>query len=213
MIGEIYMQKYLKLLRVKHYLKNCLIFLPLFFSGNFIKGEILLKSLLGFFIFCILASGIYIFNDLIDLEQDRQHPTKKNRPIASGVISKANAFLIMIVLFVLVVGAQFWLFNLKVYSYKEFLYSSIALLAYFIINILYSKYLKNIPIVDVILLATCFVIRVLYGGVIISVEISGWLYLTILSISLYMSLGKRRGELKKSDKSSRKVLEYYSEAF
>lgn len=208
------MKKYFDLLRVKHYLKNILIFLPLFFSGNFLNWSgYTLKSVIGFFIFCILASGIYLFNDLIDLEQDRQHPTKKNRPIASGAVSKGKAIGIMLFLFALVISAQFLLFQFKIYGESELINSSIALLAYFVINILYSKYLKNVPIVDVIILASCFVIRVFYGGVVISVEISGWLYLTILSMSLYLALGKRRGELRKSDKTSRKVLEYYSESF
>ena len=208
------MKKYFDLLRVKHYLKNILIFLPLFFSGNFLNWSgYTLKSVIGFFIFCILASGIYLFNDLIDLEQDRQHPTKKNRPIASGAVSKGKAIGIMLFLFALVISAQFLLFQFKIYGESELINSSIALLAYFVINILYSKYLKNVPIVDVIILASCFVIRVLYGGVVISVEISGWLYLTILSMSLYLALGKRRGELRRSDKTSRKVLAYYSENF
>lgn len=208
------MKKYFDLLRVKHYLKNILIFLPLFFSGNFLNWSgYTLKSVIGFFIFCILASGIYLFNDLIDLEQDRQHPTKKNRPIASGAVSKGKAIGIMLFLFALVISAQFLLFQFKIYGESELINSSIALLAYFVINILYSKYLKNVPIVDVIILASCFVIRVFYGGVVISVEISGWLYLTILSMSLYLALGKRRGELRRSDKTSRKVLAYYSENF
>ena len=208
------MKKYFDLLRVKHYLKNILIFLPLFFSGNFLNWSgYTLKSVIGFFIFCILASGIYLFNDLIDLEQDRQHPTKKNRPIASGAVSKGKAIGIMLFLFALVISAQFLLFQFKIYGESELINSSIALLAYFVINILYSKYLKNVPIIDVIILASCFVISVFYGGVVISVEISGWLYLTILSMSLYLALGKRRGELRRSDKTSRKVLAYYSENF
>lgn len=207
------MEKYMKLIRVKHYLKNTLIFLPLFFSGNLLKGGVLAKALLGFVVFCALASAIYILNDLIDFEQDRKHPTKKNRPIASGAISKYTAITIMLFLYGFVICMQLLLYHFNVYSYHEFLYSSIILLVYFIINVLYSKFFKNVVIIDVLLLAICYVIRVFYGGVIISVDISGWLYLTILSISLYMALGKRKGELNKINNSSRKVLEYYSENF
>lgn len=207
------MKKYLKLLRVKHYLKNVLIFLPLFFSGNLLNLEMSIKSLIGFINFSVLASSIYIFNDIIDIEQDRRHPTKKYRPIAYGEISKFRAINIMIGLCAVVICIQILLFKFKTYNFNEFLYSSLILLTYFIINILYSKYLKNVAIIDVILLATCFVIRVFYGGVIISVDISGWLYLTVLSISLYMALGKRKGELKQNNKSTRTVLKYYSENF
>ena len=207
------MKKYLKLFRIKHYLKNALIFLPLFFSGNLLNLEMNIKSVIGFITFCILASSIYILNDLIDIDYDRKHPTKRNRPIASTEISKFKAITIMIFLCFLVIGIQILLLKFKIYKFNEFLYSSIVISAYFILNILYSKYLKNVAIIDIILLAMFYVIRVFYGGVITSVNISGWLYLAVLSISLYMALGKRHGELKQNNKSTRKVLKYYSEKF
>ena len=207
------MKKYLKLFRVHHYLKNLLLFLPLFFSSNLLNITMLIKVLCGFVIFCLGASCIYIFNDIIDVEQDRNHPKKKFRPIASGEIQLNKARNILILNYVIIIIIQSLLYYSKIYTYNELLYTSTILIGYILMNILYSKWLKNIPIIDVIILALGFLLRVLYGGAIISVNISNWLYLTILSISLYMALGKRKGELNKSDAKSRKVLQYYTNEF
>lgn len=207
------MKKYLKLFRVKHYLKNCLIFLPLFFNASILNFGKVAKVSAGFFIFCLLASCIYIFNDLIDVEQDRKHPKKKFRPIASGEISELKAKIILFITYAVIICLQLLLWHFHKYSNAELLYSSIILVIYLVINLLYSKWLKNVPIIDVIILAMGFLLRVIYGGAIISVEVSSWLYLTILSISLYMALGKRKGELKKSGAKSRKVLSFYTNEF
>ena len=207
------MNKYLRLFRVQHYLKNTLIFLPLFFSSNLLNSEMLIKVIAGFFVFCLLASSVYIFNDLIDVEQDRKHPKKKFRPIASREISEVKAKSILLVLYFIIIVIQFLLYYFKIYNLTEMIYSSIVLIIYLIINILYSKYLKNLVIIDIIILAMGFLLRVFYGSVITSVSVSNWLYLTILSISLYMALGKRRGELNKNDTTSRKVLKYYTDQF
>ena len=182
------MEKYLRLFRIKHYLKNFLIFLPLFFSSNLLNIEMFVKTLLGFFIFCLLASSVYIFNDIIDIEQDKKHPKKKFRPIAAGEISKLKAKIIFVTIIILIIIAVSILWYFKIYNSKVILKSSIILLLYFIINILYSKFLKHIPIIDIITLAFGFILRVIYGGIIISVNISSWMFLTVLTISLYMAL-------------------------
>ena len=207
------MIKYLKLFRVQHYLKNFLIFLPLFFSINLREINMVWKAIFGFILFSILASSIYIFNDLIDVEQDRKHPQKKFRPIPSGEISETKAKLILASLYIIIIVLLFIAKYFNIFTIYELIKSSIVLLVYLIINILYSKGLKNVPIVDIIILATGFLLRVVYGGFIISVNVSSWLYLTVLSVSLYMALGKRRGELKNVTDNSRKVLKYYTYEF
>ena len=197
------MKDYLRLLRVKHYVKNFLIFLPLFFGGSFVEGHQFLIGVLGFVSFSMISSAVYILNDIQDVEKDRQHPKKKNRPIASGAISKSRA---MGILMVLVAGSI-------VISACVGGRHCLALVAlYFLLNIAYSKGLKNQPIIDVVILASGFVIRVFYGGFLCNIIISGWLYLVIITGAFYMGLGKRRNELKKYD-GTRDVLKYYNVPF
>ncbi len=202
------MNKYLKLIRAKHYIKNLLIFFPLIFSQNLFDLNLIGNVICGFFSFCFLSSAIYIINDIRDKENDRAHPTKKNRPIASGAISLGNAY----TLFVLLIVASAIL-NLLVSNGGFF--SWVYLASYFLLNVLYSFGFKNIPIVDIAILAFGFLLRVLYGSAITSIEISEWLYLTIIAMSFYLGLGKRRGELKIMNKTegARKVLKYYNKDF
>lgn len=199
--------KYLKVMRVKHYLKNLLVFFPIIFSGMFFNYNLLFKSSIGFIAFSLLSSIIYILNDLKDIEKDRKHPIKKKRPIASGEISKKEAIILMIVLGILI-------FIVLFVTKLLFDVSSIYLLIYFIINFLYSFGLKNIPILDITILSFGFVLRILYGGIITSIPISNWLYLTTLSMAFYMALGKRRNELIRLDDSiTRNALKYYTKDF
>jgi len=197
------MKDYLKLMRVKHYVKNLLILVPLFFSRNFFDLAKLTNAFVGVICFSLISSAVYILNDLKDIEKDREHPTKKNRPLASGKILPQNALLLMIlcvfVSTILSIGINQPL-------------GIIFLAIYFGINIAYSMGLKNQPIIDVVILATGFVIRILYGGFLTGTEISKWLYLVIITGSLYMGLGKRRNELK-HQKNTRAVLQFYTEAF
>ena len=202
---------YIKLLRPSHYIKNILILLPLIFSQQFIYIEKVSEALLGMISFCFLASVVYIINDIKDIEKDRKHPIKKNRPLASGEITIFNGIVIAIILFVLSIGCI-------VFSYLKYQINiELALtylLIYLILNIFYSFGLKNFPIIDIIILVSGFLIRVLFGGVVIQVDISGWLYLTIISISFYLGLGKRRNELVNyKEKETRGVLKYYTKEF
>ena len=201
------MLNYLKLIRVKHWIKNLLIFLPLLFSREINSVNILL-TILGFFSFSFASSVVYIINDIKDVEKDKIHPVKKNRPIASGVISINNALLILLILLIV---SFVILFYFLLYNY----FISIYIIIYIVLNILYSIKLKNFPLLDVTILALGFLIRVLYGGVLINVEISSWLFLTVLSISFYLGLGKRRNELMVQEKvgNTRKVLKYYNKEF
>ena len=200
---------YVKLMRPKHYLKNGLILVPLFFSKEI---NILNKTsnvLFAFLAFSFISSTIYIINDTMDAEKDRQHPKKCRRPIASGKISKKNAIIFSIFLFILS-----FTFHFLGNNHKLITISTLYLVMYYFINLSYSLGLKNKPILDLVLLSSGFLLRVLYGGAIANVAISYWLYLIIITFSFYMGFGKRRGELEiKGDKNTREVLKKYSYEF
>ena len=199
------MKKYLKLMRVHHYIKNFLVFAALACSGEFFVLKKLGLATLGFVSFCMISSVVYIINDINDVEKDRKHPTKKNRPIASGAVPIKNAIILAIVLGVIVLVCSYFINSWK----------AICLLGlYFILNLGYSFGLKNIAIVDIAILASGFFIRLLYGSVVSMIDISNWLYLTVIAGAFYFALGKRRNELKKNGSGkTRKVLKAYSEAF
>ena len=197
------MKKYVKLLRVKHYVKNCLIYLAIFFSGNVRDISLFLKCTLGFISFCALSSGIYIYNDIQDYEKDRLHPLKKNRPIASGEISKENAWVLFLVCIVLTYSLS--------YIISE-TYGFVCEAIYLILNLLYSRGLKNYPLIDIGILSSGFVIRVVYGGVITDIKLSDWLILVILSGALFMGFGKRKKEMD-LNMNVRTVLGAYTDSF
>ena len=190
---------YIKLLRVKHYVKNLLIFFPLVFSQKvFTKG--FLTAFKGFIVFNIAASVIYVINDLKDIEKDKSHPTKCNRPLASGAIKKTEAiFTILILSIFMLLG------NYLICGWNKLTWLSI--LGYVALNLLYSLGLKNIALLDVFILMSGYVIRVFYGALIIGVDVSSWLYLTVMAMAFYLGLGKRRNEMLLQGSRSRKVLE------
>jgi len=196
---------YIKMMRPKHYLKNLLIFLPLVFSGQFFASSKLLSVVLSFVIFSMVASSVYIINDLKDKNLDRLHVGKKHRPISSGAISSKQAIITCIVL-LLTAGILQYLINPSLLLYG-------LLFTYVLINIAYSYGLKNIPILDVSILAAGFLIRIFYGGAAIGVVVSEWLYLSVLAFSYYMSLGKRRNEIRMNGSSTRKVNKFYNQEF
>lgn len=197
------MKDYIKLIHMKHYVKNLLIFIPLFFGREIMNCEKLIRAFGGFICFCLISSAVYIFNDWRDREKDRNHPTKKNRPIASGRVKPRNAIILMLIFIVVASIISIELGNVE---------SMLLLFLYLGLNIAYSMGLKNWPIIDIVILASGFVMRVVYGGLITDISISKWLYLVITTGSLYMGLGKRRNELKRQ-KNTREVLKYYNEAF
>ena len=200
------MKDYIKLIRVKHYIKNLLVFLPMFFGGVIFDGTRVLGAFLGFICFCLTSSAIYIFNDYRDIEKDRKHPTKKERPLASGRIKPQNALILMGVLIAVTV-----LLSIVIGDWR----ADAALALYFALNIAYSMGLKKKPIVDIVILASGFVIRLFYGGFITDVVISQWLFLVVCTGSLYMGLGKRRNELMRQSAGgeTREVLKYYNKGF
>lgn len=199
------MKKYFKLLRIKHYIKNGLIFIPIFFSGNLFSSEKLFSCLWGFLSFCLVSSSIYVFNDIMDIEADRRHPVKKERPIASGAISIRNAVICEVSCFI---GAM-----IAMITSRGGFTSFGCILVYCVLNIAYSLYLKKRALWDVIILVSGFFIRILYGSVLSGVVISGWLYLTVIAASFYMAFGKRRNELSETGEKTRNVFKFYTYDF
>lgn len=198
--------QYIKLLRLKHSVKNLLIFLPLVFSGNFFVQDKLADSIIAFITFSLAASAVYVVNDIKDRNLDKKHPRKKNRPIASGKISVRNGWIFAAILLLGAAGMQFWLSGVQSVS-------TLLLLSYVLINLSYSQWLKNVPIVDVAIIAIGFIIRVYYGGEVIGVEISQWLSMVILVFSLYLGFGKRQGEIKTGSAHTRNVNKHYTKEF
>lgn len=199
------MRNYLKLMRIKNWIKNLLICIPFIFSSKFLnlnKNEYFLL-LISFITFSIMSSIIYIINDLKDIEKDRLDNKKKNRPLSSGIISKNNAILTIIILSVIEIFFNIYLHKISL---------TIILVLYFIGNLLYTLKLKNIPIVDISLLSLFFILRVFYGANIFNIEVSNYLYLTTLSVAFYFGIGKRKNELNKK-KEIRQVLEKYPYEF
>lgn len=198
--------KYIHLLRLKHSVKNALIFLPLFFGGGMLSAALFFRVFLATMAFTCACSFVYILNDLRDIEKDRKHPVKCKRPLASGAVSIKTGKQIGVIM---LASAYIILFSAKMP-----LYAYVWLTVYIILNILYSFKLKNVALVDIAILTSGFVIRILYGSAVTGIMISDWMYLTIFSASLYMALGKRRNELRNSEGGqTRAVLKKYNYAF
>lgn len=194
----------LKTMRPKQWPKNVFIFAALVFDRQFLILDPLLRTITGFVLFSLAASTVYIFNDIADIEQDRLHPKKKNRPIASGLISPNTALVAGLVIGVTVIVASFAL---------NTVFGAITL-GYVLLNLAYSLRLKHIPIIDVLIIASGFVLRVGAGVSLIVVErFSPWLYVCTTLLALFIGFGKRRAEmtlLAESANSHRKVLEGYT---
>lgn len=190
-------------IRPEQWTKNLLIFAALLFSNN-IPPVMIYKTVAGFILFCFVSSCVYIFNDFIDREIDRNHPEKKHRPIASGALNAYFALTFSTILISACIVASFVLnptFGLLI-------------LAYFIMNIAYSLWLKQVVIIDVMVIAIGFVFRALGGGILIEVSFTPWFLLCIFLLSLFLGLSKRKSELlllRNAICTHRKVLEQYSE--
>ncbi len=196
----------IKLMRPHQYIKNLFIFLPLFFALKITDTALLLNTIIAFIAFSLTASAVYILNDYHDIEEDKQHPEKKYRPLASGIISKAQGIGIMVVLFVL--G-----FVLMTLLSPE---ASIILAAYVILNIAYSLKLKDIAIIDVTIIAIGFVLRLFIGSVAADIPLSMWIVIMTFLLALFMALAKRRDDVLiflETGKKMRKVINGYNLQF
>jgi len=194
----------LKTMRPRQWVKNGLLFIPLIFDKQLTNWPALVRIIVGFMLFCLLSSIIYIINDLVDLEADRNHPQKRQRPIPSGALKVSTARTAGIVL-TLVVFIPAALLSLKF---------ALIGLAYLVLNLVYSAWLKHAPILDVMILASFYVLRVGAGVSMIVVHLfSPWLYVFTTFLALYLGIGKRRAELNllaEEANSHRKSLEGYT---
>ena len=194
----------IKTMRPQQWLKNFLIFAALVFDGKLGVIPDLVRTSIGFLLFCLVSSAVYIINDLADVEADRLHPKKRYRPIAAGVLPVSVARSAAVV----IVGLSFPLAYLLSPTF------TLVLLSYFLLNLAYSKWLKHVPIIDVFVLASFYVLRVVAGLTIIHVaRFSPWLYVVTTLLALYVGFGKRRAELAllaEEANSHRKVLDGYT---
>lgn len=187
-------------MRVKSWLKNLFVFCPIVFSLELFQGDKLMKAAVLTLSFCLISSAIYVFNDINDVENDRKHEIKKNRPIASGQISFPQAWVLLVCLTIIGLGISI-LVNI---------YSFLLIVAYVFINVLYSKWLKTKAVIDCFCIAIGFILRVMVGGTIVTAGVSNWMFLTVLALSLFMAFGKRRGELSSyAGGETRTVLDMY----
>jgi decaprenyl-phosphate phosphoribosyltransferase len=190
----------IQLLRPRHWIKNLFVLAPLIFSGLFTRESARLYALFGTLMFCVAASMVYILNDLADRESDALHPAKRlTRPLASGAVSVNAARAVLVVLAAMLLAAA--RVSVPLVS---------VLIAYIILNLLYSNWLKRIPVVDIFCVAAGFVLRVYAGAVVIDVPLSSWMLVTTLAIALYLAAIKRRDELEVQGDAARAVLGQYT---
>ena len=202
-----HLKYYLEEMRIKHYIKNFLVFVPAFFAGEIFQNDILKYSILAFISFSLMSSVVYILNDIHDIEKDRLHPRKCKRPIASGAIQKKHASAFAGILFAASLGVACVLIIQNVYVV-------VVLLLYFAVNIIYSiAGGKNRALLDVSLLVSGFYLRVLMGSYSCGIAVSNWLTLVVISGASFMAFGKRRNELKQMGAQTRTVLKQYNVDF
>lgn len=194
----------LKTMRPRQWPKNVFLLAGLVFDGQLTNPRALSITLLGFVLFCLVSSLVYIINDLTDIETDRLHPTKQKRPLASGQLSKKTAVITVVVLFILIFPISFILD----------IYFGIIISSYFLLMLAYSLWLKRIPIIDVMVIAAGFVLRVAAGVVIITTnQFSPWLFVATTFLALFIAIGKRRSEIDTLESvadAHRQVLKGYS---
>ncbi len=197
----------IKTLRPKQWTKNGFIFVPLLFDVKLFRVDPLSRTLVGFVVLCLISGTVYLINDLIDIEKDRQHPTKRNRPLPSGQLSKSVALAVAFLIPAIALPLSFFLdvtFGLIVTGYL-------------VLQIAYSLWLKNQVIIDVMVIAAGFVLRVAAGVPLVYAErFSPWLYVFTTLLALFMALGKRRQEivlLKSEASNARAILDHYSLPF
>lgn len=195
-------KNFVSLIRISQWIKNLFVFVPLIFSKSFFSENLIL-SVEAFFIFSIASSISYIINDIFDIETDKLHPQKKERPIPSGEVSKLQAIFFIVLMLV-------FLIILLIPMNRNF---TTAIVVYLIINFLYSVQLKKVSILDILLISFGFMLRVIAGALAIDVYISSWLILTTLFLSLFLAINKRIAEIKHVGMISRNVLNFYSNEY
>lgn len=199
------MKNYLNLIRFDQYLKNLFVFAPLFFGREFLYSELLLKVFLTFLCFSIASSGIYILNDLFDIKEDKAHPEKSKRPIASGKIKPQLAIYIMVLL---IIASLLFSFLLSIHLF-------FIIVSYIFLNFLYSKWLKHFAILDINIIAIGFVLRLMAGTAVTEIILSIWILLMTYLLALFLGIAKRRTDvvLAQDGLKIRKNIEGYNLVF
>lgn len=201
------MRALIRTMRPQQWVKNAVVFAALVFDVKFMEPTPLYRTVATFVLFCLVSSAVYLLNDLVDVEKDRTHPTKRFRPLAAGTLSPRIAVVAMVVLLALALPAAFALD----------LWVGLILLGYFLQNVAYSFWLKHIVIIDAMTVAAGFVLRVAAGAVVVEVtRFSPWLYVCVTMLALLISLGKRRAELGSLEEEAdnhRAILEDYTLPF
>lgn len=185
-----YMNNILKLIRPHQWLKNAFVLMPMFFGGSLLDPEDIRASVLTFLAYSFVASSVYCFNDINDIEADRRHPVKCKRPLASGAVRMGTAWMLMALMFVLAA-----LMTALLGDRGHILKVGGVLLFYYILNICYCAKLKQYAIVDVCIVAFGFVLRVLAGGFATDITLSKWLVLMTFLLTLFLSFAKRRDDV------------------
>lgn len=181
------MNNILKLMRPYQWVKNVFVFIPLFFGGQLTEMDQLLNSIIMFVAFCLAASSIYCFNDIIDVEADRNHYAKRNRPIASGAVSIKEAYVIMFLLIAVSIAILWFLLSDV---------NALMIVAfYWLLQVAYCAILKRQAIIDVTILAFGFVLRIIAGGIAADVTVSKWLVLMTFLLTLFLGFAKRRDDV------------------
>lgn len=203
-IGFKSMKEIIKLLRPHQYVKNLFVFAPLLFSFHFTSIQIV-NTFVAFVLFCMIASSIYVFNDLMDMEEDKKHPKKCFRPLASGKVTLGVAKILIAFLSLGSLGIA--------YVFNQLLFA--ILLLYFFLNIAYSLKLKHITIVDIFIIATGFVLRLFAGASVIDNQLSMWIIIMTFLLALFLAVAKRRDDvvLSLQGKETRKNIDGYNLEF
>lgn len=204
-MSSIPFRQILILMRPEHWVKNLFLFIPAFFAAKLFDPVLFERAILGFAAFCCMASAVYVLNDMVDAPQDRNHPDKCKRPLASGALHNRQALVVLILLFS---AGTFGASQLS----GEALFIT---LLYFVINLFYSFSLKHIAIIDISLIGVGFLLRVFMGGAATGVSVSQWLIVLTFLLALILGLAKRRGEyvLATDGQPFRKALEGYNLPF
>ena len=192
----------IKLMRPKQWVKNGFVFAPLVFSGEMLNPGALMHASLAALLFCVASSATYIVNDIYDIDLDRQHPRKsKSRPLASGVVSKNSALVLLGLLYLILA-----------LGYAVMPKVILIIISYALLNLAYTFVLKHEPVIDIFTIAIGFVLRVIAGAAALNLDASAWMCVTTLCLALYLAAVKRRQELAQSGSEGRIVLKKYSAA-
>ena len=199
-LGQLY--QLIRLMRPKQWVKNGFVFAPLIFSGQFLNPLAIYQTLIATFFFCMASSASYVFNDIYDVDQDRHHPKKKFRPLAAKTLPLSTAWIFLGIIYAILLST--WFFSQTMMC---------VIFCYILINLAYTLILKHKPVLDIFIIAAGFVLRIFAGATVLHIFVSPWMFITTLSLALYLASIKRQQELKEGDIGKcRQVLKKYTPA-